>query len=144
MCRRGCSAEQPLQSLTAADAVLCVPTAADLSAFALLEHADEDGYVENIEDFRDLVESAKPAKASKVVKGKQQAGKASSKPAAGNSRNSNTGAGTSRAASNQTNDTNKQARAEDYYRAFEHVYKDTSTGVCWLESRPSAGSAAVP
>lgn len=108
--------------------VRAVPTSADMSAFALLEHADEDGYVENIEEVRELVESSKPAKAAKA-KAKQQAGKAGSKATASN-RSGSTGAGSSRAASNQQNDGGgKQGRAEDYYRAFQHVYKDTSTGV---------------
>ncbi|WIA38371.1 hypothetical protein OEZ86_001701 [Tetradesmus obliquus] len=99
----------------------------DMSAFALLEHADEDGYVENIEEVRELVELSKPAKAAKA-KAKQQAGKAGSKATASN-RSGSTGAGSSRAASNQQNDGGgKQGRAEDYYRAFQHVYKDTSTG----------------
>jgi hypothetical protein len=109
--------------------LLCLPTGADLSAFALLEHADEDGYVENIDNVRELVGSAKPAKPAKSAKAKQQAGKGGSKTAASNSKAS-TGAGASRATGNQQNESGKQARAEDYYRAFEHVYKDT-TGVAW-------------
>ncbi|KAF6259090.1 hypothetical protein COO60DRAFT_1053840 [Scenedesmus sp. NREL 46B-D3] len=101
----------------------------DLSAFALLEHADEDGYVQNTDEVRDLVESSKTAKAAKAAaKTKQQASKAGSK-AAGNSRTSGTGAGTSRSTTTQHSDTGgKQARAEEYYRAFEHVYKDTTSG----------------
>jgi hypothetical protein len=120
--------------------LLCLHTAAAaLSAFALLEHADEDGHVEDINNVRELVGTAKPAKPAKGgAKTKQQTGKAGGK-AASNSRATSAGAGTSRATNQQNDSGGKQARAEDYYRAFEHVYKDASTGGRW---RPAAASTA--
>jgi hypothetical protein len=123
---------------------LCLHTAAALSAFALLEHADEDGHMEDIDNVRELVGSAKPAKPAKGgAKAKQQTSKAGSKAAASNNRGNSAGAGISRATHQQNDSGGKQARAEDYYRAFEHVYKDTSTGARWRSAAAGVLSCTI-
>jgi hypothetical protein len=106
--------------------------------FSLLEHADESGAVQGTS----AASTANRSNQAQGNKGQQQAAKAQAKKAQ---------AAKQPAASNQSNQSG--ARAEDYYRAFEHVYKDQSSGwwvgqaalircpgVLWVQLLRSAGN----
>jgi hypothetical protein len=99
------------------------------SPFALLEHADEAG---RVEDSPRAGTSSRPA--DQPARGRQNSQGGQGRQQHGKGPTPNT-AGRPAAAPAQA------ARAEDYYRAFEHVFRDPSSGTgclalrqeCWLD-----------
>lgn len=103
-----------------------------MSNFALLEHINDDGHIEDpdmLNGFQEVLskQSAKANKAAARIK--PSAGRASV-PAKGSGAGGSTGAGPSQNSHSvqPTAAYGVRARAEDYYRAFEHVYRDPRTG----------------